>query len=162
MNRQLEGGRGLNDDELQQFDGGVLRSQHKDVVNSEAISGKGSEAVSGKGIVGASLETLIPSVGPRSNLGTELWVAGPSEPNVSKRVHMEADEQGGLSNCMVGGVETVDSVILDTPMIQSEMLEVLSSPKLKSIKKWKRSARAGQVQPTVEGEGVGKLLGASG
>ncbi|TXG64073.1 hypothetical protein EZV62_011067 [Acer yangbiense] len=97
-----------------------------------------SDAVSRKGIVGASLETLIPSVGPGSNLGKELCEVGLSESNVSDKVQMATVEQGGLSICMVGGVEPADSVILDTPMIQSEMLEVISSPKMRSSKKMEK------------------------
>ncbi|TXG57427.1 hypothetical protein EZV62_018740 [Acer yangbiense] len=150
-NRQLEGGCELINEELQNKNDGVLSSQQRDAAILEAVSRKG--------IVGASLETLIPLVGPGSNLGKEVWEVGPSESNISEKVQMVSDKLGGMSNCMVGCVEIDDSVILDTPMFQSEMLEIISSSKMKSSKKWKRSARVGKAQSIVEGKGVGIHMG---
>ncbi|TXG60171.1 hypothetical protein EZV62_014744 [Acer yangbiense] len=149
--RSAKGIRELINEDLHNLEAGLLSSQQNDSANLEAVSRLGK--------VGASVENLIPFVGPGSILGNDVWVEGPTESSVGEKVQLVSNSLVPISNCLVGGADTDGGVIFNTPMVHSELAEIIVSPKMKCSKKWKRSARAGLIHPGVEGKGLGTPMG---
>ncbi|TXG73460.1 hypothetical protein EZV62_002039 [Acer yangbiense] len=121
---------------------GLFDSQQRSFVRTEAVIRKR------KMKMGAVLENL-----------TQLNRSGPILTSESMKAQMESGISGCQSSNDLSCQNLVCDIIIDTTTYHLEIPETISSPKLKTSRKWKRSAREEQSNLLVGRKETGSLSG---